>query len=71
MSDPKRPTFWATAMEDPSCGPGHLGDEQNFKRMLVEVVWGYVAELTNGETVTFEFGRTDLTRAEEAALPEI
>ena len=67
----RRPTFYATANDDPSCGPGHMGDEENFKRMLVEIVWGYVAELSDGETITFEFGRVDMTKDEEERLPEI
>jgi hypothetical protein len=71
MNDEKRPTFWATAGDDPSCGPGHMGDTENFKRMIAEIVWGYVAELADGETITFEFGRADMTRADEEALPEI
>lgn len=65
----KRPTFWMDADEDD--GPGHLGDRENFVRMLVTNVMAYVDELENREEITLTIGRIDLTPEEEEALPEL
>lgn len=63
----KRPTFFLDAGDMKQ----QIGDEENFKRMIGELIWSYVAEIVDGETETFEIGRIDMSRAEEETLPEI